>query len=108
MGKYAVKEIFLTLQGEGAHTGRAAVFCRFAGCNLWSGREEDRGDAMCGFCETDFVGLDCPGCGPFPDAGGFVRAFLFAFLATADGRRQPCCEYGRRHRLLSRSPALAA
>ncbi len=55
---YAVKEIFLTLQGEGAHAGRAAVFCRFAGCNLWSGREEDRADAVCTFCDTDFVGTD--------------------------------------------------
>ncbi len=55
---YAVKEIFLTLQGEGAHTGRAAVFCRFSGCNLWSGREEDRADAVCRFCDTDFVGMD--------------------------------------------------
>lgn len=55
---YAVKEIFLTLQGEGAHAGRAAVFCRFAGCNLWSGREEDRAEAACQFCDTDFVGLD--------------------------------------------------
>ena len=55
---YAVKEIFLTLQGEGAHTGRAAVFCRFAGCNLWSGREEDRASANCRFCDTDFVGTD--------------------------------------------------
>jgi 7-carboxy-7-deazaguanine synthase (Cx14CxxC type) len=55
---YAVKEIFLTLQGEGAHAGRAAVFCRFAGCNLWSGREQDRADATCRFCDTDFVGTD--------------------------------------------------
>ena len=55
---YAVKEIFLTLQGEGAHAGRAAVFCRFAGCNLWSGREEDRASATCRFCDTDFVGTD--------------------------------------------------
>jgi len=55
---YAVKEIFLTLQGEGAHAGRAAVFCRFAGCNLWSGREQDRGTATCRFCDTDFVGTD--------------------------------------------------
>jgi len=53
---YAVKEIFLTLQGEGAHAGRAAVFCRFSGCNLWSGREEDRASAICQFCDTDFVG----------------------------------------------------
>jgi 7-carboxy-7-deazaguanine synthase len=55
---YAVKEIFLTLQGEGAHAGRAAVFCRFAGCNLWSGREADRATATCRFCDTDFVGTD--------------------------------------------------
>ncbi|MDO9563389.1 MAG: 7-carboxy-7-deazaguanine synthase, partial [Bradyrhizobium sp.] len=55
---YAVKEIFLTLQGEGAHAGRAAVFCRFAGCNLWSGREQDRATATCRFCDTDFVGTD--------------------------------------------------
>ncbi len=55
---YAVKEIFLTLQGEGAHAGRAAVFCRFSGCNLWSGRERDRADAICKFCDTDFVGTD--------------------------------------------------
>jgi 7-carboxy-7-deazaguanine synthase len=55
---YAVKEIFLTLQGEGAHAGRTAVFCRFAGCNLWSGREEDRASAACQFCDTDFIGTD--------------------------------------------------
>jgi 7-carboxy-7-deazaguanine synthase (Cx14CxxC type) len=55
---YAVKEIFYTLQGEGANTGRAAVFCRFSGCNLWSGREEDRATAVCRFCDTDFRGLD--------------------------------------------------
>lgn len=55
---YAVKEIFLTLQGEGAHAGRAAVFCRFSGCNLWSGREQDRAGATCQFCDTDFVGTD--------------------------------------------------
>jgi 7-carboxy-7-deazaguanine synthase (Cx14CxxC type) len=55
---YAVKEVFLTLQGEGAHAGRAAVFCRFAGCNLWSGREQDRPEAVCKFCDTDFVGTD--------------------------------------------------
>ena len=55
---YAVKEIFLTLQGEGAHAGRTAVFCRFSGCNLWSGREQDRATATCRFCDTDFVGTD--------------------------------------------------
>src|SRR4051794_34742481 len=58
MVSYAVKEIFLTLQGEGAHAGRATVFCRFSGCNLWSGREQDRDSATCRFCDTDFVGTD--------------------------------------------------
>lgn len=62
---YAVKEIYYTLQGEGAQTGRAAVFCRFAGCNLWSGREQDRAAAVCQFCDTDFVGTDGPGGGRF-------------------------------------------
>jgi len=67
---YAVKEIFYTLQGEGANAGRAAVFCRFAGCNLWSGREQDRAEADCKFCDTDFVGVDGEGGGKFatPDA----------------------------------------
>jgi 7-carboxy-7-deazaguanine synthase len=65
---YAVKEIFYTLQGEGAHTGRPAVFCRFAGCNLWSGREADRETAICGFCDTEFVGTDGPGGGRFATA----------------------------------------
>jgi 7-carboxy-7-deazaguanine synthase len=65
---YAVKEIFYTLQGEGAQSGRAAVFCRFAGCNLWSGRESDRKTAICQFCDTDFVGLNGPGGGRFETA----------------------------------------
>src|ERR1700745_2630611 len=65
---YAVKEIFLTLQGEGAHAGRTAVFCRFAGCNLWSGREQDRASAQCTFCDTDFVGTDGEGGGKFRPA----------------------------------------
>src|SRR3954454_23284002 len=65
---YAVKEIFYTLQGEGALTGRPAVFCRFSGCNLWSGREEDRADAVCTFCDTDFVGMDGTGGGRYRDA----------------------------------------
>ncbi|MFM2100222.1 MAG: hypothetical protein RLZZ366_1761, partial [Pseudomonadota bacterium] len=65
---YAVKEIFLTLQGEGVHTGRRAVFLRFAGCNLWSGREADRETAVCRFCDTDFVGTDGQGGGKFAEA----------------------------------------
>jgi 7-carboxy-7-deazaguanine synthase (Cx14CxxC type) len=71
---YAVKEIFLTLQGEGGQAGRPAVFCRFAGCNLWSGREEDRAGAVCSFCDTDFVGLDGPGGGRFADAQALAGA----------------------------------
>jgi 7-carboxy-7-deazaguanine synthase (Cx14CxxC type) len=62
---YSVHEIYYTIQGEGANTGRPAVFCRFAGCNLWSGRESDRDDAVCQFCDTDFVGVDGPGGGHF-------------------------------------------
>jgi 7-carboxy-7-deazaguanine synthase (Cx14CxxC type) len=71
---YAVKEIYYTLQGEGAHTGRAAVFCRFAGCNLWTGREQDRAAAICQFCDTDFFGTDGPGGGKFPDAAALADA----------------------------------
>jgi 7-carboxy-7-deazaguanine synthase len=71
---YQVKEIFLTLQGEGGQAGRAAVFCRFAGCNLWSGREEDRAAAVCTFCDTDFVGVDGPGGGKFADASRLAQA----------------------------------
>src|ERR1700728_4476944 len=65
---YAVKEIFYTLQGEGANAGRPAVFCRFAGCNLWSGREQDRATAVCRFCDTNFMGTDGPGGGKFATA----------------------------------------
>jgi 7-carboxy-7-deazaguanine synthase (Cx14CxxC type) len=71
---YAVKEIYYTLQGEGAQTGRAAVFCRFAGCNLWSGHEEDRAEAVCDFCDTDFVGTDGPGGGKFETADELAQA----------------------------------
>jgi 7-carboxy-7-deazaguanine synthase len=71
---YAVKEIYLTLQGEGGQAGRAAVFCRFAGCNLWSGREQDRGQAVCNFCDTDFVGTDGPGGGRFATAAVLAEA----------------------------------
>ena len=70
---YAVKEIFLTLQGEGAHAGRAAVFCRFSGCNLWSGREQDRATAVCRFCDTDFVGTDGTLGGRYAIGGGTRR-----------------------------------
>jgi 7-carboxy-7-deazaguanine synthase len=71
---YAVKEIYYTLQGEGAHTGRAAVFCRFAGCNLWSGREADRTTAICKFCDTDFADTNGPGGGKFASAAELAAA----------------------------------
>jgi 7-carboxy-7-deazaguanine synthase (Cx14CxxC type) len=82
---YAVKEIFYTLQGEGRNAGRAAVFCRFAGCNLWSGREQDRAEAACTFCDTDFVGLDGTGGGRFADA----EALAAAIAAAWDGGGGP-------------------
>jgi 7-carboxy-7-deazaguanine synthase (Cx14CxxC type) len=71
---YAVKEIFLTLQGEGMRSGRRAVFCRFSGCNLWTGREQDRTSATCQFCDTDFVGMNGTGGGRFVDAAALVKA----------------------------------
>ena len=71
---YTVKEIYYTLQGEGANAGRAAVFCRFAGCNLWTGREEDRERAICRFCDTDFIGIDGPGGGKFDGATALAAA----------------------------------
>jgi 7-carboxy-7-deazaguanine synthase len=83
---YQVKEIFLTLQGEGAQAGRAAVFCRFAGCNLWSGREQDRQSAICSFCDTEFVGTDGPGGGSFETAGRLAAAILASWRGGADRR----------------------
>jgi len=83
---YAVKEIFLTLQGEGGQAGRPAVFCRFAGCNLWSGREEDRADAVCTFCDTDFVGMDGPGGGRFASAAELARAIEAVWTGGDDHR----------------------
>src|SRR6478672_5528947 len=72
--KYAVKEIYYTLQGEGINVGRPAVFLRFAGCNLWSGRESDRATAVCRFCDTDFVGIDGPGGGRFASPEALAKA----------------------------------
>jgi 7-carboxy-7-deazaguanine synthase len=91
---YAVKEIFYTLQGEGANTGRPAVFCRFAGCNLWTGREADRASAVCSFCDTDFVGTDGPGGGKFPDAASLARAVAAEWPSGSDGRRFVVCTGG--------------
>src|SRR5438552_13990011 len=77
---YFVKEIIYTLQGEGAQSGRAAVFCRFAGCNLWSGHEADRDDAVCRFCDTDFVGTDGPNGGEFSTAARLAQAVARQWL----------------------------
>jgi 7-carboxy-7-deazaguanine synthase (Cx14CxxC type) len=85
---YTVKELFPTLQGEGAHTGRAAVFCRFAGCNLWSGREEDRATAVCKFCDTDFVGSDGDGGGKFETALDLANAIESSWKSTSAGPQQ--------------------
>jgi 7-carboxy-7-deazaguanine synthase len=83
---YAVKKLFKTLQGEGAQAGRAAVFCRFAGCNLWSGREQDREDAVCKFCDTDFIGTDGHGGGKFKDAAGLAAAIADTWGDKVDRR----------------------
>ena len=85
---YTVKELFPTLQGEGAHAGRAAVFCRFAGCNLWSGREEDRATAICQFCDTDFVGSDGDGGGKFETASALAQAIESSWRSTSAGPQQ--------------------
>jgi 7-carboxy-7-deazaguanine synthase (Cx14CxxC type) len=83
---YSVKEIFYTLQGEGANAGTPAVFCRFAGCNLWSGREEDRATAACDFCDTDFVGTDGDGGGRFADDASLAAAVESAWPHGRDHR----------------------
>ena len=92
---YVVKEIFYTLQGEGAQSGRAAVFCRFAGCNLWSGREVDRKTAICQFCDTDFYGVDGPGGGKFESAEAVADAVAGEWPAhECGGKRFVVCTGG--------------
>jgi 7-carboxy-7-deazaguanine synthase len=91
---YAVKEMYYTLQGEGAHAGRAAVFCRFAGCNLWTGREADRARAVCTFCDTDFVGTDGPGGARFATADAVADAVAAQWPTRADGTRYVVCTGG--------------
>jgi 7-carboxy-7-deazaguanine synthase len=92
---YAVKEIFYTLQGEGAQAGRAAVFCRFAGCNLWSGRESDRASAICQFCDTQFVGVDGEGGGKFEIAEDLAEAITGKWPGRGtDGTRFVVCTGG--------------
>lgn len=91
---YTVKEIFYTLQGEGRYAGRAAVFCRFAGCNLWSGREIDRASASCKFCDTDFVGVDGEGGGKFQTAQALVDKVIDTWLASDNEHRFVVCTGG--------------
>src|SRR5687767_837649 len=92
---YSVKELFYTLQGEGANAGRPAVFCRFAGCNLWSGREEDRLTASCRFCDTDFVGTNGPGGGQFSSAEMLANAVASAWPSNGTPvRRLVVCTGG--------------
>jgi len=91
---YSVKEIYYTLQGEGAQSGRPAVFLRFAGCNLWSGREKDRQRAVCRFCDTEFVGTDGPGGGKFVSAGALAAAAMAAWPATSGAVPYVVCTGG--------------
>jgi 7-carboxy-7-deazaguanine synthase (Cx14CxxC type) len=91
---YQVKEIFYTLQGEGARTGRASVFLRFAGCNLWTGREEDRADAVCDFCDTDFVGTSGSGGGKFPSAAALACAVATVWPRGHEGKPYVVCTGG--------------
>ena len=91
---YAVKEIFYTLQGEGAQAGRAAVFCRFAGCNLWSGREDDRASAVCRFCDTDFVDVNGPGGGRFATPHDLADAVAEKWIAHSAAPRFVVCTGG--------------
>ena len=91
---YSVKEIFYTLQGEGANAGTPAVFCRFAGCNLWSGREEDRATATCDFCDTEFVGTDGPGGGKFATPDALADAIAAQWPAASRERRFVVCTGG--------------
>jgi 7-carboxy-7-deazaguanine synthase (Cx14CxxC type) len=91
---YTLKEIFYTLQGEGAQSGRAAVFCRFAGCNLWSGRAQDRASAVCNFCDTDFVGTNGPGGGKFASPQALADAVRAQWPGGAGGRRYVVCTGG--------------
>jgi 7-carboxy-7-deazaguanine synthase (Cx14CxxC type) len=91
---YQVKEIYYTLQGEGARAGRAAVFLRFAGCNLWSGHEKDRSRAVCQFCDTDFVGTDGAGGGRFADAQALAKAVAGTWPSASGAKRYVVCTGG--------------
>ena len=105
---YSVKEIFYTLQGEGAQTGRAAVFCRFAGCNLWSGQEQDRAAAICKFCDTDFADTNGPGGGKFASADALADAIAQTWPAPISGGRKFVVCTGGEPLLQLNAPLIAA
>lgn len=105
---YAVKEIFYTLQGEGAQAGRAAVFCRFAGCNLWSGREEDRQSAVCKFCDTDFVGVEGPDGGKFESASALAGRIAQTWRGTLSAEKRFVVLTGGEPLLQADSPLIDA
>lgn len=94
MGAYKIKEIYYTIQGEGAQTGRPAVFCRFSGCNLWSGREEDRSKAICQFCDTDFWGMDGENGGAYPSAQDLASKVMSLWPASQNGKPYVVCTGG--------------
>jgi len=91
---YFVKEIFYSLQGEGAQAGRAAVFCRFTGCNLWSGREQDRNSATCSFCDTNFIGIDGKGGGKFPSSADLAQVVAKMWQNQKQGKPYLICTGG--------------
>src|SRR5258708_5806095 len=103
---YAVKELFYTLQGEGRQAGRAAVFCRFAGCNLWSGREEDRATAVCRFCDTDFLGVDGTGGGKFEATRDLIAAIAGIWPKQSNGKSRPFVVFTGGEPLLQMDQAL--
>ena len=91
---YSIKETYYTIQGEGFHTGRPAVFLRFAGCNLWTGHEEDRNKAICNFCDTDFVGVDGPGGGKFENASLLAKHAISFWPNNANAEPFDVCTGG--------------
>jgi 7-carboxy-7-deazaguanine synthase len=102
---YSVKELFKTLQGEGGQAGRAAVFCRFTGCNLWSGREEDRAAARCQFCDTDFIGIDGDGGGRFRTPGTLADAIARSWGEQTDRRYVVFTGGARKANAVARKPS---
>lgn len=105
---YTVKEMFTTLQGEGAQSGRTSVFCRFTGCNLWSGREQDRANALCTFCDTDFIGINGPGGGRFASPEALATALYDCWHATTQDTQRRYVVFTGGEPLLQLDPPLIA